>query len=224
MDVIVKVPTLGELAYKSIKERILACKIRPGEKLNIEKYASALGVSTTPIREALAKLQQEGLVQYVPRTGWKVSRISKQEFRKLQEVKALLEVTLAVRALPFIKKKDIPQMTLLNNQMRDIVTEARGGEPDLEKLLEANDRFHMYIFNFYTNDIMKEMLQQSWNNLKYARLIWISSEDFLEHFYEEHEAIIEAIRNQDVDALKEAVEKHLQCGIGYMEECLEDKM
>ena len=223
MDAIIEVPTLSELAYQSIKDQILSCKIRPGEKINIDKYAVTLGISATPIREALSKLQQEGLVQYVPRTGWKISKISQHEFQDLREVKALMEITISLRALPYIKSKDIPKLVLLNNQMRDIVTEAKDGKPDLEKLLIANDRFHMYIFNFCPNDIMKGILQQSWNNLKYARLVWISSNEFLMHFYEEHNEIIRAIKNQDADALRKAVENHLQCGIGKMETYLDSK-
>ena len=223
MQPIVKVPTLSELAYESIKAQILSCKIRPGERINIDQYSENLGVSTTPVREALSKLQQEGLVQYIPRTGWKISRISKQEFRKLQEVKSLLEITLAERALPFIKPNDIPQMILLNNEMRELFKPCAGGKPDLERLLEANDRFHMYIFKFYDNDIMIEILQQTWNNLRYARLIWISSEEFLNNFYEEHNEIIAAIKDRNGAALRDSVEKHLRCGLGYMEACLEDK-
>ena len=75
MQPIIKVPTLSELAYESIKAQILSCKIRPGERINIDQYSESLGVSTTPVREALSKLQQEGLVQYIPRTGWKLSLI-----------------------------------------------------------------------------------------------------------------------------------------------------
>ncbi|WP_281680653.1 GntR family transcriptional regulator [Synergistes jonesii] len=223
MPNIIKVPTLGELAYESIKAQILSCRILPGEKINIDQYSAELGVSTTPVREALSKLQKEGLVQYVPRMGWKISKISKQEFRKLQEVKSLLEITLAERALPFIKSSDIPRLTALNNQMRDLANSFAGGKPDLEKLLEANDLFHMHIFRFYNNDIMIEILQQTWNNLRYARLIWISSQEFFDKFYDEHNAIIDAIKNKDRDALRSAVEKHLRCGLSYMEECLEDK-
>lgn len=223
MHPLIKVPTLSELAYQSIKAQILACRIRPGEKINIDHYSVSLGVSTTPVREALAKLQQEGLVQYIPRAGWCIPRISKQEFHKLQEVKALLEITLADRALPFIKPQDIPQMILLNNQMKELFPNADSTQPDLEKLLEANDRFHMYIFNFYNNDIMIEILQQTWNNLRYARLLWISSEEFLTQFYDEHVAIIDAIKNNDRLALHSAIEKHLHCGLEYMEACLEDK-
>ena len=218
-----KVPTLSELAYQSIKEQILSCRIRPGEKINIDQYSASLGVSATPVREALSKLQQEGLVRYVPRTGWKISRISKSEFHKLQEIKALLELTLADRALPFIKDEDIPQMEALNNSMRALFAAEDGAKPDLEKLLEANDRFHMYIFNFYDNNIMVELLQQTWNTLRYARLLWISSEEFFSKFYDEHTAIIEAIKKRDREALRAAVEAHLQCGLDDMEACLEDE-
>ena len=114
-------------------------------------------------------------------------------------------------------------MILLNNQMKDLFPNVDNTQPDLEKLLEANDRFHMYIFNFYSNDIMIEILQQTWNNLRYARLLWISSEEFLTQFYDEHVAIIDAIKNKDRLALHSAVEKHLHCGLEYMEACLEDK-
>ncbi len=223
MQPLIKVPTLSALAYENIKQQILSGKIRPGEKINIDQYSEQLGVSATPVREALSKLQHEGLVQYIPRTGWKISRISKQEFKKLQDIKSLLETTLADRALPFIKQSDIPQMIYLNNQMKDILNSCGETGPDLEKLLEANDRSHMFIFNFYYNDIMIEILQQTWNNLRHARLIWISSDEFLNNFYDEHNEIIAAIRDGDRKTLRLAIEKHLQCGLGYMEDCLEDK-
>lgn len=217
---IVKVPTLSELAYQSIKEQILSGQIRPGEKVNVDQYSAGSGISTTPIREALSKLQQEGLVKHEPRIGWHVSKISKEEFRKLQELKALLEITLADRALPFIKPKDIPRIEQLNDEMQELMF-AMKDKPNLEKLLEANDKFHRAIFDFYPNDIMIDTLQQTWNNLKYARLLWISSAEFQGSFYEEHKEIIDAIKKNDRKELHNAVSKHLHLGLDYMEACLE---
>lgn len=217
---IVKVPTLSELAYQSIKEQILSGRTKPGEKINVDQYSASSGISTTPIREALSKLQQEGLVKHEPRIGWSVSRISKEEFRKLQELKALLELTLAERAFAFIKPQDVQEIELLNDEMQELML-AMKGKPNLEKLLEANDKFHRAIFDFYPNDIMIDTLQQTWNNLKYARLLWVSSEEFQNSFYEEHKEIVDAIKKRDKKALLEAVSKHLHLGLGYMEACLE---
>ena len=220
MKPINKVPTLSELAYQSIKEQILSGQLRPGDKVNVDQYSVNSGISTTPIREALSKLAQEGLVKHEPRVGWKVSKISKQEFRKLQELKALLEITLADRALAFIKPEDVAGLERLNDEMNEQFL-AMKDKPDLEKLLQANDKFHMAIFNFYPNDIMIETLQQTWNNLKYPRLVWISSEEFQSGFYHEHREIVEAIRKRDKQALHSSVLKHLHLGIDDMDACLE---
>lgn len=218
----IKVPTLSELAYQSIKDQILSCRIRPGEKINVDRYSEELGVSATPVREALAKLQQEGLIQYVPRTGWKMAKISSVKYRKYKEIQDLLEVSLSCRSLPYIKEEDLAKLERLNDKMKDIVDASPDGMPNAERILNANDDFHMQIFNLYPNNIMVDILQQIWNNLLFVRLTLVTSEEFLATYYDEHIEIIEALKKGDPAVVKEKMMGHLQSGKGYIESYIEE--
>lgn len=217
----INLPTLSEASYESIKEQILCGAIRPGEKINLDAWASILGVSSTPIREALTKLQQEGLTQYIPRAGWRVVKLSREAFMKYHEIQVLLETTLAERAFPYVKEEHIHMMRDYNDQMLSLLQNNKI-EKLVGALLEVNDRFHKMLYSAYSNNIMFDTLLQVWNMMQYQRRVMLGSKRYAKSFYEEHLDIICALTEKNKDAFLEAIQKHFEGGLRAMEESLEE--
>ena len=206
----VELLTLSTIAYKSIKNHILSGEIRPGERINLSKLASEIGMSATPVRESLTKLQQEGLIYYVAHSGWKVSKLSRNNFFKYRELQLLLEKTLAVRALPYVDENIINIMKASNDRMRNAIETMQKDFVELGNVLqkENDENFHMVLYRAYHNEPMIKILQNVWDTIKYQRIVMLSSPMFFKICCPDHENIIRALERKDIFELEEAMNEH----------------
>lgn len=206
--------TLSTISYSSIKGHILSGEIRPGERINLSKIASELGMSATPVRESLTKLQQEGLIYYVAHSGWKVSKLSRNTFFKYRETQLLLEKTLAVRALPYVDENIISTMKASNDRMRNAIETMQKDIVELGNILqkENDDNFHMVLYRAYHNEPMINILQNVWDTIKYQRMVMFSSPMFFKICCPDHENIIRALKRKDIFELEEAMNEHFTNG------------
>lgn len=212
-----KPKTLTELVYEDIKRDILSGGISPGSKISLEDTASRLDVSLTPVREALTKLQQEGIVQYIPRAGWRASKLSKKTYLKYRELQMVLELTLTELALPHVTDETIDKMDAANQKLQYCIDNLPQEELP-QALLQINDSIHMMLFSCYDNEIMTKALQNVWNMMGYYRLVLFGTPYFREIGYKDHAQLIAALREKDAQAVYKAMEQHLVNG----PLCLED--
>lgn len=212
-----KPKTLTELVYEDIKRDILSGGISPGSKISLEDTASRLDVSLTPVREALTKLQQEGIVQYIPRAGWRASKLSKKTYLKYRELQMVLELTLTELALPHVTGETIDKMDAANQKLQYCIDHLPQEELP-QALLQINDSIHMMLFSCYDNEIMTKALQNVWNMMGYYRLVLFGTPYFREIGYKDHAQLIAALREKDAQAVYKAMEQHLVNG----PLCLED--
>lgn len=212
-----KPKTLTELVYEDIKRDILRGGISPGSKISLEDTASRLDVSLTPVREALTKLQQEGIVQYIPRAGWRASKLSKKTYLKYRELQMVLELTLTELALPHVTDETIDKMDAANQKLQYCIDHLPQEELP-QALLQINDSIHMMLFSCYDNEIMTKALQNVWNMMGYYRLVLFGTPYFREIGYKDHAQLIAALREKDAQAVYKAMEQHLVNG----PLCLED--
>lgn len=212
-----KPKTLTELVYEDIKRDILSGGISPGSKISLEDTASRLDVSLTPVREALTKLQQEGIVQYIPRAGWRASKLSKKTYLKYRELQMVLELTLTELALPHVTDETIDKMDAANQKLQYCIDHLPQDELP-QALLQINDSIHMMLFSCYDNEIMTKALQNVWNMMGYYRLVLFGTPYFREIGYKDHAQLIAALRGKDAQAVYKAMEQHLVNG----PLCLED--
>lgn len=212
-----KPKTLTELVYEDIKRDILSGGISPGSKISLDDTASRLDVSLTPVREALTKLQQEGIVQYIPRAGWRASKLSKKTYLKYRELQMVLELTLTELALPHVTDETIDKMDAANQKLQYCIDHLPQEELP-QALLQINDSIHMMLFSCYDNEIMTKALQNVWNMMGYYRLVLFGTPYFREIGYKDHAQLIAALREKDAQAVYKAMEQHLVNG----PLCLED--
>ena len=177
--------TLKEQAYSIIKENIINCTYAPSSFLVESELMQQVGASRTPIREALNKLEQEGLVQIIPKKGVMVTGLTLTEINQTFEARLLLE--------PFIISN---YMDALDDQMLQKVEEETkrllDAEPSPPDFCRLDDYFHRQISAACPNRYFKEMLAHIYDQNQRIRLF--SGRDLWERHIEAHREHLELIR------------------------------
>lgn len=181
-------------AYEVIRDRILNGDLPGGTKIVEEKLATELGISRTPIREALRQLGHEGLV-----VNKKVVQPTEKDLRNLFQLRSLLEGSAAKSAATYLPAEDL---TSLSN----CIQIGRDGAP--EEIMAANERFHKIIVQASGNSLMIDTIDRMKSIIYlFRKTVVLYNRPRL---IDEHEEIYEAIKARDGEKAKQLMESHLQ--------------
>lgn len=196
---------LAEQVYNTIKSAVINGQIPSGERLKEVELSKKLGVSRTPIREALYKLKKEGLLTSVASGGVKVSQISEKEINKIFDLRILLENYATEKAVDNFTEKDI-------KKMEDIIIENElyVERNNYEKVVELSIQFHDVIINASNNEKLFEMLIGLRDHLELYRNISLSSVDGVGDSLKAHKKIFENIKKRDNKAVCLSMNEHLK--------------
>ena len=212
-----------DIAYDHVRQRILSGEYGPGAALMTEALAEEVGVSRTPVRDALRKLEADGLVEIQPRLGARVKQFDRQEFREMCELRLALEAQTAGLAAKNRTVEDLAEIEAPLMVMRAISVElkkARSRTPKLNKIAKEDVRFHLAIMAASKNALMqREILRlhlvhrvaqtpvgKSFQGAA-SRDEQVANND---RVLAEHEAIFAAIAAGDGRAAKRAMETHIE--------------
>jgi len=148
-----KPSALNDWAYDTIKQAILSLHVAPGAQLHVEELTQQMGTSRTPIREALLRLEKDGLVRTVPRVGSFVTLITRRDLRELFELRALLESYAAKKAAACMTDDDLADVDRLLEQSIDAVD--RG---ELLEFLEFEAALHASVIKGSQNRRLVQMM------------------------------------------------------------------
>ena len=195
---------LRDLVFTTLRQAILKGELLPGERLMEIQLAEKMGVSRTPIREAIRKLEREGLVIMVPRKGAEVAGISEKILRDVLEVRMTLE-KLALR-LAFKRQGTdlIEKLEAAEQAFQDAIE----GEKLID-MAEADEHFHFLIYEAADNDKLRELLNSLKENMYRYRLEYLKDENYRRSLMEEHNAIIEAFKANDLEKGLEVTDTHI---------------
>ncbi len=191
--------------YEIITEQILTGKLAPGDRLTEEEVARQLGVSRTPVREAMKSLAKDELVELLPRKGMYVKKLELQDVVEIYDIRAVLEelaVTLATLRIP---KAIIKELRIEAEKSRqEIISGHNEGS-------HAFDReFHYCIAEHSGNKRLAATIESLGNMVNFFRTTVIAREDKqIKQALEEHIQIIEALEKRDVTAAAEAMREHI---------------
>lgn len=193
--------SVREKAYHLLRDWIVMGKLQPNEKLRDKELAEQLGVSRTPIREALLRLEDEGLVQTKPNSSTIVSPIDLQNARNLYSLVWTLESLALRQAYEFLKNEDIETMVQANeNVLIGLNTD------QVQLAIDADNAFHATYIELAHNQELSQLLssvKQKINRLKRYYFHEVKNKFFS---YEEHLSIINALKNNNLSGALEAVE------------------
>jgi len=192
-----------EAAYERLKRRILEGVLQPGARLSEPALAGALGVSRTPVREALQRLAQEGLVELRPGKGARVRVLSPREVEEVYEVRALIEGEAAARAAARCDAAGVRRLEAALDALE------AAGPTDYAAQIAADERFHALLVAAGGNRV----LEQVFHDLDAALALTRQFSRDLNQSPEtraQHRAIVAAIRTGDAAAARAAAEAHVE--------------
>jgi len=192
-------------AYELIKNRLISAKYVPGQFLQAAQICAELKLGRTPVNQALHRLQQEGLVEIIPRKGTLVKSDSLNEIFLALEVRALLEPYCATRCAEKATASELEDLQRLIDEYDDSRDEA-----DLGTLMELDRRLHIRIAEVAGNELLADFLRSTHERMS---RIW-----FLPHWQfhdfgqtgREHNALFEAIKKGDGEAAGKAMLEHVE--------------
>ena len=195
---------LRDVVFNTLRQGILRGDLKPGERLMEIHLANKLGVSRTPIREAIRKLELEGLVTMIPRKGAEVSRISKQDLRDVLEVRMSLD-TLAVNlACERITEEELETLRLAEKDF-----ERELSSKDATAIAQADVRFHDIILTASKNRRLTQMVNNLAEQAYRYRLEYIKDESNHQRLVDEHRQITKCIEENKPDEAMKAIETHI---------------
>lgn len=197
--------TLADRVYENLRADILSNRLAPESPLQEAAIAKALEVSRGPVREALRRLEAEGLVSLIPRRGAVVSSLSREEFLDAYRVREALE-TLAMRlATPRVGSEDLAELERLHNSM---IQHAEA--EDLDAFFLANAAFHALIVERSGNRQLRQFYQPLVNQMRRYQLRSALLRGGLARSCEEHRKILNAIQAGDSEQAAALVRDHIQ--------------
>jgi DNA-binding GntR family transcriptional regulator len=195
---------LRDVVFNTLREAILRGDLKPGERLMELQLAAKLGVSRTPIREAIRMLEQEGLAVTVPRKGAEVAGMSLKDMEDVLEIREALD-ELAVKLA--IEKISPEQLARLREVKRDFEMNTKSG--DVRKIAESDVRFHDIIYEAADNPKLVSLLSNLRQQAYRYRVEYLKDAGNYPVLIREHEAIVEAIETKDYQKATQAMHEHV---------------
>ena len=195
---------LRDVVFNTLRQGILKGELEPGERLMEVQLANRLGVSRTPIREAIRKLELEGLVVMIPRKGAEVAKISEKNLQDVLELRCALEelaIELACERISEDMLKELDRMFIeFQNGIRNV---------DLTVIAELDEKFHDVIYEATQNQKLIQMINNLREQMYRYRLEYIKDANKRDAIVEDHRLILEALKNKDVETARKAVRDHI---------------
>ena len=209
--------SLVDVAYATMRRRILDNVWAPGFRTLEQELAQELGMSRTPVREALIRLAKEGLVEVVPRHGMRVLPVSAADMRDIYEMLTALEpmaAELAVRRQP--AEAELKPLVEASREMARALK-----ADDLDAWAAADERFHRHLILLSGNRLLIDAVLNCWDRAHRARMVTLRIRPVPAHSTREHMDVVDRIRAGDARGAFEAHRLHRERGSRELVELLE---
>ena len=195
---------LRDVVFNTLREAILKGELKPGERLMELQLAAKLGVSRTPIREALRKLELEGLVNMVPRKGAEVADITEKSLRDVLEVRKALEELSVQLACEKITEEEIEELKRVAERFKDTLD-----DQDVTKIAEADVAFHDVIYTATDNQKLILLLNNLREQMYRYRVEYLKKEEAYPQLIAEHEELIDNISKRNKEEATRIMCEHI---------------
>lgn len=195
---------LRDVVFNTLRQAILRGELEPGERLMEIQLAERLGVSRTPIREAIRKLELEGLVLMIPRKGAEVAKISEKSLRDVLEVRRSLEELAIELACQRMTDEQIQELETAQEAFRSAIHHG-----DSMNMAESDEHYHDLIYNGTGNTRLVQILNNLREQMYRYRLEYIKDASKHQILLVEHDHILKAIKNRHVAEARTAIREHI---------------
>lgn len=190
-----------ERCLTEVRNMILTGELLPGEKVHQADLAAQLSVSRIPLREALSRLQAEGVLTHRPNSGYQVSRFSSEDLTELYLMRRLLETEL-LRSAP-LGPQQADRMLEINERLRKL-----DAATDPETYQAINHEFHFHLFDASPLRLVREEVDRLWYRSGFYRSLYLHEAPTALQVLHEHGLIIDAVRDEDIEELIRVTDEH----------------
>lgn len=208
---------LREIVFESMRDAILSGVLQPGERLMEIQLAEEMGVSRTPVREAIRKLELENFVVMIPRKGAYVAGVSSKDVADVFEIRSALEGLAAGLAAERITEDELEQME------RVLFCRSNEGDIDLEEVVKSDTDFHALVYSASRNERLIQILANLREQIQRFRATSLAVPGRNKLALEEHRAIVEALRNHDSEEAQTLAIAHIVTAENVMFDALSIK-
>ncbi|MCD8222482.1 MAG: GntR family transcriptional regulator [Clostridiales bacterium] len=195
---------LRDVVFNTLRQAILKGELKPGERLMEIQLADLLGVSRTPIREAIRKLELEGLVLMIPRKGAEVAKISEKSLRDVLEVRRSLEELAIELACQRITEEQIKALEEAQANFEEAVNNG-----DTMAMAETDEAYHDVIYQATGNDRLVQILNNLREQMYRYRLEYLKDTSKRQILIIEHDHIVKAVRACSIQEARTAIREHI---------------
>ena len=191
------------VAYDSIKKMMLSHEIVPGQRLVFVDLARQLGVSRTPVNNALSILAKEGFLDFIPHQGYSVHQLTMEEVESIYEIREILETGTISKAIRRLNPEKLDALARKKAAYQRAVSDGAR-----HRLFSLDIEYHAGIIDMMDNQYLAERYQDLCNHIVLRYPIEDFSPDRYNQVIEEHEALFQAVQMKDVEWAKELIRNH----------------
>ena len=196
---------LRDVVYQTLRNAILKGELKPGERLMEMKLANKMGVSRTPIREAIRMLENEGLAVTIPRRGALVAKMTLKDMDDAYEIRRALEEL----CFKYIMKRPLSMDDIASLRYAEKVFEEAVNEGDMDMVEQKDSEFHMVIYEIAGNTRLVSIMSTMQEQLSRYRWAYIQNQTRLQQLIIEHREILDALEKGNYEEALKATMNHL---------------
>jgi DNA-binding GntR family transcriptional regulator len=196
---------LAKLAYEALRDSILSGHLAPGSIVNEMALAKELGISRTPVREALLELSSQGLVEILPRKGVRIKYFTEQDVHEVCEIRELIELAVVEGMARDGTGRSPKRLESALEQQRKAVKKG-----DMREFLEADRRFHLSLTGLTDNRRLRRILENLGDLIHVMGTEGLTREGRVVEVLEEHQNVVDSLKQGKIREAKEAMRLHLK--------------
>ncbi len=213
---------LRDVVFETLRDAIITQVLKPGERLMEIQLADEMGVSRTPVREAIRKLELEGLVVMVPRKGAYVAGVSMKDIHEVYEVRAALEMLAVTLAAERITDEELD--ALERQVLKESEVEKNGDEHALDNIIYIDSTFHDIIYQAAHNQRLVQFVNILQEQLQRFRAASLSRPGRSKTALVEHKQIVEALAERNGELAAKLAKEHIENAENAMISGMEESM
>jgi DNA-binding GntR family transcriptional regulator len=202
---------INEIVYEGLRTAIIKGIIPVGERIKETEYSERMNISRTPIREALKRIEDEGLVEYIPNVGVIVKKVSKEDVEEIFKIRIALETLATKNAMEIMTEKEFEQMYQLL-----VKTEEANSRNEVDRVIDLFTDFNDMIYRFSRMPRLEHIVNRLRDYLKRFRDISLTSQARRKKALEEHWIIYNIMKEKNYDVLPLIISNHLDYAKSYI--------
>jgi DNA-binding GntR family transcriptional regulator len=197
-------PSLKDMALRVLKNAIMSDKLKPDKIYKIEELAKSLGISKTPVREALLDLASRGFVTFLPRRGVQVNALEEKDIRDLYEFRLAMETAVMRNITPTITVGAIDKLQAINDALKVLI-----GSDERVEYLKKDREWHLVLAELTENDYLISALERVRDLVDWMGIKALVQRERMMEVFNEHNRVLDMLRKGDAAGAATAMEGHI---------------